>query len=211
MIGVLGGTFDPVHFGHLRPALEVMQALQLEHIRFIPNRVPPHREPPWLDAATRKHLLQIAIAETEGFVLDARELERDGPSYMVDTLASLRADFSDTPLCLVIGMDAFAGLPRWHRWQEILERCHLVVTSRPGFDWPQSPELQALESRHVSTAAELRQAAAGKILLQSVTSLEISSSAIRQQFQAGQSIRYLLPEAVYETLLKTHDGADPNR
>ena len=120
MIGILGGTFDPVHFGHLRPALEVMQALALEEIRFIPNRLPPHREPPWLDADTRRRLLQIAIAQTPGFVLDERELQRDGPSYMVDTLQSLRVDFPDSALCLVIGMDAFAGLPRWHRWQEIL-------------------------------------------------------------------------------------------
>jgi nicotinate-nucleotide adenylyltransferase len=210
MIGILGGTFDPVHFGHLRPALEVMQALQLEQVRFIPNRVPPHRKPPWLDAAVRKSLLQIAIAETEGFVLDERELQREGPSWMVDTLLSLRVDFPDTALCLIIGMDAFAGLPRWYRWQEILDLCHLVVTTRPGFDWPRSPELEALEKCHAGSVAALRQAPAGKILLQSVTSLEISSSAIRQQFQAGQSIRYLLPEAVYQTLLRTLNGADPN-
>jgi len=210
VIGILGGTFDPVHFGHLRPALEVMQALALEQVRFIPNRVPPHRAQPWLGAETRKALLQIAIENTAGFVLDGRELERAGPSYMVDTLVSLRADFSDTPLCLVIGMDAFSGLPRWHRWQEILQHCHLVVTSRPGFDWPQDPVLTALESRRVTSAAELHQAASGKILLQSVTSLEISSSAIRRQFQAGQSIRYLLPDAVYETLLKLHNGEQPN-
>jgi nicotinate-nucleotide adenylyltransferase len=209
MIGIFGGTFDPVHFGHLRPALEVMQALALEQVRFIPNQIPPHRETPWLDAATRKTLLQLALAETPGFVLDERELQRTGPSYMIDTLESLRADFPDTTFCLIIGMDAFAELPSWHRWQALLQYCHLVVTTRPGFAWPQTPALAALAGCRAEHAAELDTAVAGKILLQCVTSLEISSSAIRQQIQQGQSIRFLLPEAVNQYLVENHYGAKP--
>lgn len=209
MIGILGGTFDPVHFGHLRPALELMSALALEQVRFIPNKIPPHRDPPWLDANTRCRLLEIAMVDTEGFVLDRRELERDGPSYMIDTLVSLRSDFPRSTLCLMMGMDAFSGLPRWHRWQEILEYCHLVVTTRPGFEWPDEPEFEMLAMHRTGEVDALRRTRSGKILLQFVTSLEISSSAIRRQFQAGQNIRYLLPDSVYAFLLQIYDGANP--
>jgi nicotinate-nucleotide adenylyltransferase len=209
VIGIFGGTFDPVHYGHLRPALEVMQALALEQVRFIPNQIPPHREMPWLDSAMRKTLLQLALADTPGFVLDERELLRSGPSYMIDTLESLRADYPTTTLCLIIGMDAFADLPSWHRWQELLQLCHLVVTTRPGFAWPQTPALEALAGCRAEHAAELDTAMSGKILLQCVTSLDISSSAIRQQIQMGQSIRFLLPEAVNRYLVEHPYGVKP--
>lgn len=202
LLGILGGTFDPVHFGHLRPALDVKQALDLEQVRFLPNNVPPHREQPWLDTVTRKSLLELALQETPGFELDCRELEREGKSYMVDTLTSLHEDFPDHNLCLILGMDAFAGLYQWHQWQRILEQCHIVVTGRPGFEWPSAPELQALEVRRSSDVKELKQAEVGRILLQSVTQLDISASEIRKQLQAGLDIRYLLPEAVRLKLLE---------
>ncbi|MDA3869608.1 MAG: nicotinate-nucleotide adenylyltransferase [Gammaproteobacteria bacterium] len=202
LLGILGGTFDPVHFGHLRTALDVMQALDLEQVRFLPNSVPPHREQPWLDVTTRKQLLEIAVQDMPGFELDCRELDREGKSYMVDTLTSLRADFPGHHLCLILGMDAFAGLHQWHQWQRILEFCHIVVIARPGFDWPTAPELQALERHRTDDAGELKRAEAGRILLQSVTQLDISASNIRKQLQAGQDIRYLLPEAVRLKLLE---------
>ncbi len=202
LLGIFGGTFDPVHFGHLRPALDVKQALDLEQVRFLPNSIPPHREQPWLDSATRQSLLEIALQDMPGFELDCRELEREGKSYMVDTLASLREDFPDHNLCLILGMDAFCELHLWYRWQGILEQCHLVVTGRPGFEWPSVPELQALEACCTSDADELKQAETGRILLQSVTQLDISASEIRKQLQSGLDIRYLLPEAVRLKLLE---------
>lgn len=202
LLGILGGTFDPIHFGHLRPALDVKQALDLEQVRFLPNNVPPHREQPWLDTDSRKSLLEIALQDMPGFKLDCRELERAGKSYMVDTLASLRANFPDHHLCLILGMDAFAGLHQWYQWQRILEQCHIVVTDRPGFDWPSAAELQALEACRTTDVNELKQAATGLILLQSVTQLDISASEIRKQLQAGLDIRYLLPEAVRLKLLE---------
>ena len=202
LLGIFGGTFDPVHFGHLRPALDVKQALDLEQVRFLPNSVPPHREQPWLDVATRKQLLDIALQEMPGFELDCRELEREGKSYMVDTLTSLHADFPDHHLCLILGMDAFAGLHQWHQQRRILDLCHIVVIGRPGFDWPSAPELQALEACRTDDANELKQAETGLILLQSVTQLDISASEIRKQLQAGLDIRYLLPEAVRLKLLE---------
>ena len=198
LMGILGGTFDPVHFGHLRPAYEVMQALGLEQLRFLPNRLPPHRESPWLDAETRRQLVEIAISDVDGFVLDDRELKREGPSYMVDTLADLKNDFPDHSLCLIMGMDAFSGFTQWHRWQDILNLCHLVITTRPGVVRPDfGPEI---ESRICDQAEVLGESQQGQILLQSVTLLDISASQIRQSLISGSSIRYLVPESIRERL-----------
>ena len=201
LIGIFGGTFDPIHYGHLRPALEVMQQAGLEQVRFLPNARPPHRAPPWLDAATRKHLIQLAIAEQPGFVLDDRELQRDGPSYMVDTLADLQHDFAGKSLCLMVGSDAFAGFTQWQQWQAILDLCHIIVMTRPGV------ELAALHnqppmiaSRICSDAGSLLNSPHGLILLQSVTALDISSSRIRESLRQGLSIRYLLPESIRQHL-----------
>lgn len=202
MIGLFGGTFDPIHFGHLRPALDVKQALELEQVRFLPNRVPPHREQPWLTFEQRRELLETALQEIPDFVLDTRELDRKGPSYMVDTLSSLHDDFPDETLCLILGMDAFSGLHNWHQWTQILQYCHLVVTTRPGYEWPEHAELQALASQRVSDVAALEQSSHGLILLQCVTQLDISSSLIRKQLQSGLDIRYLLPDRVREKLLE---------
>ena len=201
MIGVLGGTFDPVHFGHLRPALEVMQAIGLEQVRFLPNRIPPHRETPWLNVDNRLELLKTAISDQPGFELDQRELQREGHSYMVDTLESLRTDFSSHPVCLILGMDAFLGLKQWHQWQRIPELCHLVVTTRPGFEMS-GDFIQQLPATPVTKASGLFEVAAGRILLQSVTQLDISASHIRTMLAKGQSVRYLLPDEVNNKLMK---------
>lgn len=201
MIGILGGTFDPVHFGHLRPALEVMQAVGLEQVRFLPNRIPPHRETPWLNAENRLELLKTAIDDQPGFELDQRELQREGHSYMVDTLESLRADFPSHSVCLVLGMDAFLGLKQWHQWQRVPELCHLIVTTRPGFEMP-GDFIQQLPATLVTKASGLSEVAAGRILLQSVTQLDISASHIRAMLAQGQSVRYLLPDEVNNKLMK---------
>ena len=201
MIGVLGGTFDPVHYGHLRPALEVMQAIALQQVRFLPNRIPPHRETPWLNVANRLELLKTAIDDQPGFELDQRELLREGRSYMVDTLESLRADFPSHPVCLILGMDAFLGLKQWHQWQRIPQLCHLVVTTRPGFEQNKA-FIQELPATLAATVSELTAEANGRILLQSVTQLDISASQIRAMLAKGQSVRYLLPDEVNNKLMK---------
>jgi nicotinate-nucleotide adenylyltransferase len=201
MIGILGGTFDPVHFGHLRPALEVMQSLGLEQVRFLPNRIPPHRETPWLNVENRLELLKVAIGDQPGFELDERELQREGRSYMVDTLESLRTDFPSHPICLILGMDAFLGIKQWHQWQRIPELCHLVVTTRPGFEMS-GDFIQQLPAMLVTKASGLFEVAAGRILLESVTQLDISASRIRAMLAKGQSVRYLLPDEVNNKLMK---------
>jgi len=204
-IGILGGTFDPVHYGHLRPALDVLQQVGLDEIRFVPNNLPPHRQQPWLDADTRKRLVKLAIAEVPQFVLDERELQRAGPSFMVDTLRELRRDFPHDHLYLLMGADAFTGFTTWHEWQAILGLCHLIVMTRPGAELvsiQSQPDL--IQSRIVHDARALVGSATGQILIQSVTALDISASHIRESLRQGRSIRFLLPEPIRAYLEGQH-------
>lgn len=201
MIGIYGGTFDPVHFGHLRTALDVKQTLDIDDMRLLPCRVPPHRDAPGASAAQRLALLELALARQDDLCLDTRELRRDGPSYMVDTLRSLRDEYASEPLCLVLGEDAFAGLDHWRQWRQLPELAHLVVMSRPGH----APEFsgpvgELVASRRVEDTAELRRRAAGALLFCPVTALAISATAIRAMIGRGQSPRYLLPDAVLESI-----------
>ena len=203
LIGVLGGTFDPIHFGHLRPALEILQALELAEIRFVPCRIPAHRATPSITAEQRLALVRLATVGQPGFVADDRELRRAGPSYMVDTLTSLRAEVGGTPLCLILGTDAFRELPTWWRWRELSELAHIVVMQRPGMAPSFPPPLDAFVTpRVVCDALALRRQSVGGILFQSVTQLDISATRIRALLARGQSPRYLLPEAV---LADIHD------
>ena len=138
-IGIFGGTFDPIHYGHLRTAFELLQALRLGELRFMPAGNPPHREQPMASAEQRVAMVRAATAGQPGFTVDDRETRREGPSYSVDTLAGLRAEHPTRPLCLIVGMDAFLGLPKWHQWQDILKLAHLVVAHRPGWRAPTAP------------------------------------------------------------------------
>ena len=197
-IGILGGTFDPIHYGHLRPALDLLEELELAEIRFIPCRIPAHRGTPLITAAQRLTLVQLATEGQPGFITDDRELRREGLSYMFDTLASLREDFGDEiPLCLIVGTDAFRELHTWHRWRELPKLAHIVVMQRPGLLKPLVPMLEAFTTpRVVYDRFALRRKPAGGILFQPVTQLSISATRIRALLAQGQSPRYLLPEAV---------------
>lgn len=201
MLGIFGGTFDPIHFGHLRPALELLQTLPLDQIAWVPCRQPPHREQPVASADTRVRMLQAAVDGVAGFDIDRRELHRSGPSYMVDTLRSLRAEAEQRRLCLLLGMDAFLGLAAWHEWRMIVELAHVVVAERPGWQRPASGELGALINACATRSVDdlLRQRA-GRILFQPVTQLEISATAIRSLAQAGKSVRYLVPDGVRDII-----------
>lgn len=198
MIGVYGGTFDPVHYGHLRTALEVKEALHLDAVHFVPARLPPHRRLPSASAEARRRMLEAALADAPpGFVLDERELVRPGPSYMVDTLTSLRQELGQTSLCLLLGMDAFLGLPTWHRWQEVFGLANLVVMTRPGYVPKLSPPLsREFERRRIEDHAKLQKSPCGMIYLQPVTQLEISSTFIRKALVTGRDPKYLLPDRV---------------
>ncbi len=210
MIGIFGGTFDPVHYGHIKPAISVKQALNLTQLRFIPNRIPPHREKPWLSVEQRLSLLECALEDYPNTIIDQRELEREGPSYMVDTLRSLKDDFPDEDLYLIIGMDAFFGITSWFKWRSIFELCHLVVTTRPGFDRSEikghmdSNDYLFLAQRMTTDVnafmAQESPQEMGKILLQSVPQLDISSTRIRNMLQDGDEISQWMPQQAYEKL-----------
>ena len=210
MIGIFGGTFDPIHYGHIKPALSVKQALNLSQLRFIPNRVPPHRETPWLRSEQRLALLKATVLDYPEIIVDERELNRAGPSYMVDTLKSLKQDFPGEELCLIIGMDAFYGISAWHQWRTVFDLCRLVVTTRPGFDRSEiaahmdSDDYRFLEQKmsddiNIFTAQESPQEKA-KILLQSVPQLAISSTQIRENVQDSEKISQWMPPQAYRKL-----------
>ncbi|MEJ2692272.1 MAG: nicotinate-nucleotide adenylyltransferase [Candidatus Thiodiazotropha sp.] len=203
MIGILGGTFDPIHFGHLRTALDVMQEVGLDQVRFIPLHGAVHRDQPETPAALRMRMVEMAVAGQPGFVADDRELRRAGDSYTIDTLDSLRGDYPREPLCLLLGMDAFNGFADWRRPEEILQMAHLLVMYRPGSSAPSDPRARAiLEAHRCEEAAALRRQTAGLIQLQPVTRLEISSTRIRSLVAAEVSPRYLLPDPVLKLIEK---------
>lgn len=198
-VGILGGTFDPIHHAHLRLALEAWVACGLDHVRFVPSATPPHRATPGADAAHRLAMVELAIAGNPAFVADRRELDRDMPSYMIDTVASLRTDLgADRPLCLIVGADAFALFETWHRWRELLDQVHVVVAHRPGFAvTPDAPTLAAEFARRCTDdPAALRDTPGGRILPLAITALDIAASRIRADLAVGRSPRYLLPDAV---------------
>ena len=194
-VGIFGGTFDPVHFGHLRSALEVCQQLDLDHVRLMPCHVPPHRPQPQLKAAERRLLLELAVKSCPALIVDDRELTRDGPSYSVDTLLSLRSEFPDNPLFLILGSDAFRQIDSWSRWTQLLDLAHIVVMQRAGEALDLSAALQKWLSENLAQPAD-RASAAGKIWPVAVTPLAISATEIRVQRTNGESVQFLLPEAV---------------
>jgi len=209
-IGIFGGTFDPIHYGHLRTALELKQRLELGAVHFVPCAKPPHRTAPMTDGALRLRMVEAAIRDEVGFVADARELERAGLSYTVDTLASFRAEFGGRSLCLLLGMDAFVGLPEWHRWRELPTLAHIVVAHRPGWEAPTSGPLGALlRERRAPSAVDLATTPAGLVHVQPVTQLEISGTDLRDSLRAGRDPQFLLPDSVRQIILDTECYAEP--
>lgn len=203
-IGIFGGTFDPIHFGHLRTAFELQQSLRLSEMRFMPAGNPPHREVTVASAEQRLEMVQAATQGQPGFVVDDREIRREGLSYSVDTMRTLRADFPERALCLIVGMDAFLGLPKWHQWRELLELAHLVVAHRPGWRAPSMGPLgELLVDRGTGRINDLHEARAGCIYIHAVTQLEISSTEVRKLIAAGRDPRYLMPDAVRAIIEKT--------
>ena len=196
-IGLLGGTFDPVHIGHLRSALEVAEFMQLDELRLIPAARPPHRSTPQVSAADRLALVELAVAGEPLLRVDDRELKRERPSYSIDTLESLRSELAaDDQLFLLLGWDAFCGLPGWHRWDELLQHCHILVLQRPDAD-SEAPEAlrNLLAARSISDPLTL-QGPAGQISFIWQTPLAVSATQIRALLASGKSVRFLLPDAV---------------
>jgi nicotinate-nucleotide adenylyltransferase len=196
-IGVLGGTFDPIHYGHLRPAQEAQRALALEEICVVPAANPPHRSPPVANAAQRLRMAELAVAGFPGFRVDDREVRRGGPSYTVLTLESLRAELGPRPLCLLLGMDAFLDIETWHHWTRLPELAHLVVMQRPGWQLP-APWPAWAGPRLARDPRQLAAASAGSIYFQAVTPQDISATRLRAAIARGEPVAGQLPPAVWD-------------
>lgn len=196
MIGIFGGTFDPIHHGHLRTALEVAEHFEIPDMHLIPGKVPPHRTQPVASPEQRLIMLQAAIASEPCLQADDRELQREGHSYSFDTLQSFRAEFgNECPLLLTLGFDAFLHFQTWHRWEEILLLAHLVVVHRPGYSLPPDGWYENCLS---TNPEDLRITPAGRIYPLAVTALDISATRLREHLKHGKNPRYLLPDSVLD-------------
>ena len=196
-LALFGGTFDPVHLGHLRVAWEAAEFLDAE-VRLMPANVPPHRPQPVASAAQRLAMLRAALRGQDRLLPDDRELHRKGPSYTVDTLVGLREEIGATrPVVLLVGADAWSGLPRWHRWQALFGLAHIGVLTRAGHEAREPDELQQqVATRRTSSTADLLAAPAGRVIDIRVSALEISATEVRNELAAGRQPRYLVPDAL---------------
>lgn len=192
VIGVNGGTFDPIHFGHLRPALEVCEALGFSQVRFVPAYQPVHRQTPQVSAQQRLEMTQLALADQARFCVDAREIDRAGPSWMVDTLASLQREHPRAAFILIMGEDVFAHFDQWHDWSGILRLANIVVAQRPQACAAHTINQPLYQTYEVDCFTQ----PAGQVLRLPVTQLAISASDIRARRAQGLSIDYLLPTGV---------------
>ncbi|MSQ59765.1 MAG: nicotinate-nucleotide adenylyltransferase [Betaproteobacteria bacterium] len=204
--GILGGTFDPIHYGHLRLGEELGDALGLEHVRLVPAKLPPHRAEPEVSAQHRLAMARLAAAGNPLFVVDDRELRREGPSYTADTLLELRNELGNqVPLCLMLGVDAFVALMTWSRWRQLFDLAHLVIATRPGYSLEvgQLPEpLGAITRERIATG--FGTAPSGCVLIREIAALDISASSIRQALARRHSTRYLLPDSVLDYIRAHH-------
>lgn len=204
-IGIFGGTFDPIHYGHLRTAFEVLQALRFAEVRFVPSGDPPHRGKTYASAPLRLEMVRAGIASEASFVVEDCELQRAGPSYTVDTLAALRQEQPAASMGLILGMDAFLDLTSWHRWNEILNYAHIVVAHRPGWRAPDIGPLGKLIAEHgTHRIDDLHEQSNNRIFVHAVTQLEISSTEIRELIMAGRDPRFLMPDDVREVILNSN-------
>ena len=208
-IGIIGGTFDPIHYGHLRLAEELGETLKLSEVRLVPSGTPPHRSAPQVAAEHRHAMVKLAAAGNPRFAVDDRELRRDGPAYTFDTLAEVRAERGGSaPLVLLLGADAFLEFATWHRWHELFGLAHIAIAHRPGFPadrWSErmpQPLAREYAARLMQQPLATHLQPAGGIVVVPFTALDISATAIRERLRTGASPRYLLPDSVIDYIRK---------
>ena len=205
LVGIFGGTFNPIHYGHLRSALELVEKLELEQLHLVPSACPPHRDAPECSATQRAAMVELAVVGESRLVCDAREMQRPGKSYTIDSLIELRGELgAQQSLCMVLGCDAVQEISAWHRWQELLDWAHIVIIARPGWQLPRSGTVAQWLKRHQLEGAELlRQQSCGGIVIEELRPLAISSTEIRDLLASGRSARYLTPQSVLD-YIATH-------
>ncbi|MFT5174617.1 MAG: nicotinate-nucleotide adenylyltransferase [Gammaproteobacteria bacterium] len=203
MLGLLGGTFDPIHVAHLRLAIEVRERLALDEVRLMPAPNPRLRDAPQVAATTRLRLLRAAVEGIPGLCVDDRELRVSGPTRTVETLRKIRDEHSSRSLCLIIGADAAARLDLWYQWEQLIELAHLVIACRPGATLPSSGAVADLIKRHTDTrVAALAERRAGVIHVCEIPGLDISATTVRDRLANDRSVEFLVPERVRLILLK---------
>ena len=200
LVGIFGGTFDPIHYGHLRIAEEIVETVGLQKMYFVPAGIPRLRHSPVASPQHRVEIVRLAIQKNPDFVLDEREIYRDGVSYSIDTVREFKQEFGEeVRLCFILGADAFIKLPEWNNWKELFNLCHFIVSSRPGYSLTLIKELLSKELREecsqrwVSNTESLRKDTSGLIFIASTTMLDISATSIRAHIAAGRSVRHLVP------------------
>jgi len=206
-LGILGGTFDPIHYGHLQPVIESAKWLNLSKVLLLPAHIPPHKNITFASPQQRRAMVELACKEHALFTLDARELKRNSPSYTVTTLKEIKQQYPNTTLCFFMGMDSLLNFTSWYHWQEILTLCHLVVNARPGYDLSQvNDATKALLAQHQIYNVDSKHQQSGGILITSTTELAISSTEIRkrftkklpcQQFMSANIIGYIKDQQLY--------------
>lgn len=206
-IGILGGTFDPIHHAHLRLAEEVAESYGLEEVQFIPSADPPHRERPQTSANDRYEMVRLAVESNKKFIANPIELDRSGKSYMVDTLTNIREINPDASINLILGTDAFIELMGWNRWKQLFTLANIVVAYRPTVPLEKLANklkgelLAEFTDRHSATPSNFNHTKAGQIFTYRFTSLAISSSSLRERIQKNMSLEYLLPNNVIKYIL----------
>ncbi len=204
-LGILGGTFDPIHLGHLHVALSLYSALGLAEVRLTPCGGPLLRKPPIASAEQRLTMVKIAIENHHGLKVDNREIERGGPSYTIETLRSIRAEIGRRPMMCILGVEQFAQFNQWHDWQQIIELAHLVIVTRAGYDLVWQPEVaKLLKQRQIMDKQLLQQSASGHLMFQSIIPLLISASEIRTKISQGDDPAVFLPAKVWEYIQQQH-------
>jgi len=200
LVGIFGGTFDPIHYGHLRIAEEIVKTVGLQKLYFVPAGMPRLRHSPVASPQHRVEIVRLAIQKNPDFVLDEREINRDGVSYSIDTVREFKQEFGEEiRLCFVLGADAFINLPEWNNWKELFNLCHFIVSTRPGYTLTLIKELLSKELREecsqrwVSNTESLRKDTSGLIFIASTTMLDISATSIRAHIADGRSVRHLVP------------------
>ena len=200
VVGIFGGTFDPIHNGHLKVADAVRKQLPMDKVLFIPARLPLLRVKPLADPVHRLEMVRLAVDGWPGFETDDREIRREGPSYSVVTIEELRQELPSIPLCLILGIDTVLHLTEWHRWTELLELAHIVVMGRPGWCLPNVLPNWWIQSR-TDTGDDLAKCAAGSVVCVDVPQLNISSTGVRTEILQGTVSTEILPEAVVNYIM----------
>ncbi len=198
-IGLFGGTFDPIHNGHLQIALDLKRGLCLDEMRLVPCHIPPHRQTPVVSASQRAQMLALALGEYPELSMDEIELHNPEPSFSVNTLSRLRQQLGDdVSLCLAMGMDSLVSFATWYRWRDILNLAHIIVAARPGWEVPKDGEIADYLQQHRGQPQQLRERSRGNIVVQELSLLPISSTAIRTKIEQHQSVEALVPAPVWQ-------------